>query len=481
MILERRNAVAGPRPPKRRLVNATRTENFHAGNAKKSRGEAETMTGLLHLPASFWRTACRVCSIVRVALPVRHGTGQPRTPRGRSIMRINALIVDDSKAMLRVMSALCNELNINRVDCCQTGEDALKLLDKHKDKYNLLFIDLNMPGMDGMELMKAVAQRRFKGGVAIVSALDERVIALAADVARQRQVHLVGCVSKPIDRDKIAVILEKLRLLLAHARAPDKPLSVDELRDSIRNRRLVPYFQPKVDGRSGAVHGFETLARILIPGSVDCIAPDRFIPVAEQNALMDVVTEEIFSGAFKQFVRILQDVSAHCRMALNLSPFMLNDPTTPDRLHHVASQHGVDPQQVIVEITEHLAVDTTVQMETLNRLRIKGFGLSLDDYGTGFTNIQQLKALPYTEIKIDRSLVHNIARDKLSQIIVKSLFDISQALKVDVVAEGIENADDLTYLKEAAAPVILQGYIISRPKPLDAVLRWCHGWQRVAH
>ncbi len=129
-------------------------------------------------------------------------------------------------------------------------------------------------------------------------------------------------------------------------------------------------------------------------------------------------------------------------------------------------------------MTESYAVENIDQMETLNRLRIHGFGLALDDYGTGYTNIQQLKSLPYTEIKIDRSLIYNICNDKLSQVVAQALFDIFEELNVSIVTEGVELATDLDYLNALNVPIKLQGFIISRPKEVNSICRWHRNWKK---
>ena len=136
------------------------------------------------------------------------------------------------------------------------------------------------------------------------------------------------------------------------------------------------------------------------------------------------------------------------------------------------------PNSLVLEITESIAVESPTQLETLGRLRIKGFELALDDFGTGFTNIQQLKSLPFNEIKLDRSLICNIANDHLSQVVAQSLFNIFEQLDAEVVAEGIDNADDLNYLNAQPIPLLLQGYIISKPKDVNDICRWHHSWKK---
>ena len=139
---------------------------------------------------------------------------------------------------------------------------------------------------------------------------------------------------------------------------------------------------------------------------------------------------------------------------------------------------GVDKSQVILEITEEFALKSTEQLESLNRFRIRGFGLSLDDFGTGFTNLQQLRSLPFTEVKIDRSLITDIHCDQFNQVVVNSLADISSRLNVTLIAEGMETIEDLNYLESNYKKMHIQGFLICTPRPIDNLLRWYHSWTK---
>ena len=124
-------------------------------------------------------------------------------------------------------------------------------------------------------------------------------------------------------------------------------------------------------------------------------------------------------------------------------------------------------------------MNQSIQLETMNRLRIRGFDISLDDFGTGFTNIQQLKSLPFTEIKIDRSLITHVESDRFSQVLIDSLIDIAQNQQLDIVAEGIERIEELQYLDRYKHSLLMQGFLISKPKPLTDLVGWIHSWQRM--
>lgn len=394
-------------------------------------------------------------------------------------MQPNVLIVDDSKAMLGIIAATFRELGIDTLTCVDSGEDAFALIEERITAFQLVIVDLNMPGMDGVELINRLSHRQFPGGVVILSELDNKIVQLAGDVTREHKLHLIGCVNKPVSQDKISAILQKLRSLRRREFLPDNRLGIEQIREAIDQRRLVPYYQPKVDNRHGRVTSLEILSRLVLPGEADAITSNRFIPVAEDNGLVEELTLTLLDSALSEYGALSKAFGANIRISLNVSPLILNDASLPGKLLDLLARRQAGPDRLILEITESHAIESTLQFETLNRLRIKGFDLALDDYGTGFTNIQQLKSLPYTEIKIDRSLIYNIANDKLSQVVAHSLFDIFDELNVEVVAEGIETPQDLAYLNNLPIPISLQGYIISKPKPLEGICRWHRSWKKV--
>lgn len=142
--------------------------------------------------------------------------------------------------------------------------------------------------------------------------------------------------------------------------------------------------------------------------------------------------------------------------------------------------NDLTPANFIIEITEEYALRQSSQLETLNRLRMAGYGISLDDFGTGFTNLNQLRTLPFTEIKIDRSFISRICNDKFSQVIVRSLMEVTKEQGVDIVAEGIEQFDELEYLQQNPTGLLLQGFLICKPKRFDDLISWYVKWQKCA-
>lgn len=392
---------------------------------------------------------------------------------------LNALVVDDAESMLGVISATLADLGLKSCTTTSSSLTALQWLKDTKNNFHVVFIDLNMPDMDGIELINELDKINFPGGIVIISRLDQKIIDLAGETTKNHRLHLIGCISKPITTEKTKPVLKKLETIQTRIDNTNASFALNEIKDAIKNDWLHPYYQPIINNKSARVFALEVLARITKPGKADAIPAGHFIAVAEAGGLVQKITLTVLEKALDELDILKTTMGSHLKIAINISPVLLYNSQLPDLLSRLISSKGFSVKDVIFEITENHAIDNNIQLETLNRLRIKGFNLGLDDFGTGFTNIQQLKNLPYTEIKIDRSLVYGIHQDKLSQVIANSLFDVFNELHVGIVAEGVETEADLNYLNSQSIPINLQGYIISKPKHRDNILRWHNSWQKL--
>ena len=395
----------------------------------------------------------------------------PKTP-------INILIVDDSEAIRIVMDAILQDLSIGDIHTCSSGETTLKSIQSRPSYFDLIFVDLNMPNMDGMELIRHLGEQKFQGGIVIASGMDTRIINLAFEIAKQNRVHLIGSLHKPITSEKIKTSLEKYNQLKNKKNTHKRVLTAQEISDAIDNELLIPYYQPKVDIHSHKLIGIELLARIDAPGHGGTLSPASFIHIAESHQLINKLTYGLLHKSIAEFQEIKNHHPGDYSLAFNLSPLQLEDLDTPKVLDEFIAHFNLSPADFVIEVTEEKALDSNNQLETLNRLRMNGYGVALDDFGTGFTNIHQLLSLPFSEVKIDQSLITNIHKDDFSQVIVQTLLELTQKLEIDLIAEGIESYEELNYLENLSQNIFLQGFIISKPKPKDSFLRWLHSWEK---
>ncbi|MGO3299259.1 MAG: EAL domain-containing response regulator [Pseudoalteromonas sp.] len=390
------------------------------------------------------------------------------------------LIVDDSKAILVVMQAILNELNVYNVTLCLDANEALEKVKKSPLLYDAVFTDLNMSNMDGMELIRHLGEMRYPGGIAIISEMDLKVIDLAADLARQNNAHLIGNIAKPVQLNQVSMLLQKLESLMHHTKRPTEPVSEAQLLHAISHNQITPFYQPKVNLANNKVESIEVLARVITDNQNSAILPEHFICVAEDLEYINLITFQLFEKATSDFSQIKSTLKSDLKLAFNLSPFQLEDLSCPDKLALILQLNHLSVDDIILEITEQHALCTAAQLETLNRLRMRGFGISLDDFGIGFTNIHQLKTLPFTEVKIDRTLISHIEADPFSQVIVSSLVNIAIQNDLVIVAEGIEREEELNFLNAFKEHVLMQGFLICHPKGKDEFIRWAESWTLMA-
>jgi len=402
----------------------------------------------------------------------------PRTPMRTQLP--NILVVDDSKAILIVMKAIFNELEMPEVTTCLSAVTALEKVKPDINFYDAIFTDLNMPEMDGMELIRNLGEIGYCGAIVIISEMDPKIISLAADLAKQHNVHLIGNLTKPVQLNQVNTLLAKIAQLNSHTLVKERPITKAKLISALKNNEITPYYQPKININNNQIQSVEVLARIVSNKNERVILPSRFISLAEQCDLINDITFTLFEKACSDLKQLKEQLGESLKLSFNMSPCQLNDLNCPNKLLLLLQKYGVLPSDVVVEITEQHALSSYTQLETLNRFRIFGFGISLDDFGTGFTNINQLKQLPFTEVKIDRSFISHIETDKFSQVVVSSLINMTNQEQLQLVAEGVERPEELAYLKHYQTDLTIQGFLFSCPKAKAEFISWAQHWIKTA-
>ncbi len=386
--------------------------------------------------------------------------------------RLITLVVEDHDFQRRYLNSVLRVLNVGQVLEADGGSAALELIAGHP--VDVIFLDLKMPGMDGVEFIRHLGQTGFKGSLVLASSLEAELVTAVERVAAAKGVSVLGRLEKPLKPDRTAQLLERHLERAAPARqrrtTSEEAPSSQELHEALEQAQFVPWFQPKVRFVDQRLVGVEALARWQRPGHGLC-GPGTFITAMEQDGRIDRLTEIITEAALRQSRAWLEAGLELC-VSINLSPLSLVSSEWFERLLGLVRDSGVSPRLVTFEVTESaLAGDPTEAIANLVRLRMNGFGLSVDDYGTGYSTLQKLSEFPFTELKIDRSFVAGVHADQRLQAIVDSSVQLAGRLQLTTTAEGVETVGEWSYLKSAGGD-LCQGFLVGKPMPGDEILKW---------
>lgn len=347
-----------------------------------------------------------------------------------------------------------------------------------------VLLDLVMPAGDGVHIMQDLSRRLFDMPLILTSASGKHMLEAAGRSAREQGLAVVGLLPKPFMPNLLLGLLGRVaaggvrRRPRAAVCSPER----SDLEKAIRNGELYAVYQPKISARTGALTGFEALARWRHPERGE-IGPDVFIPAAEAYGLIDALTEYIFDEALTWFGGLCSSLPgaglllgglqpATLTLSINLSAISLTPEGALHGLEPRCRAAGVSPSQVALEITESSATSRPLEsLELLARLRAQGFRLSIDDFGIGYSSMSQLVRLPFSEIKIDKSFVMNAADSETSRSVCHALVMLGHSLGMRVTAEGVEDAETQEYLVDLGCD-FLQGYFISRPLQAAMVMDW---------
>lgn len=385
------------------------------------------------------------------------------------------LLIDDEPFILKLLARQLANLGFTEVTCHQRAHDALAMLRSDAATPALVFCDLQMPEMDGVELVRHLARIEYAGGLVLVSGEDERILKTVKKLAKAHQLNVLGALHKPVAPEQLRKILGgQLSSGVTASRSARRVYPADELQRAIAGGELVNYYQPKVELISGAVAGVETLVRWQHPQD-GLVLPDQFITTAEEQGLIDDLTRVVLTNAVRQ-MRLWQNMGLSLQVAVNVSMDNLVALEFPDWVARTANKAGLPLTSLVLEITEsRLMKNPLAVLDILTRLRLKRIGLSIDDFGTGYSSLAQLRDIPFDELKIDQGFVHGACRDASLKAIVEASCGIARQLGMKIVAEGVEDRADWNFLCAGDCD-LAQGYFIARPMPAEDLPDWMDDW-----
>ena len=374
------------------------------------------------------------------------------------------LIVEDHPFQRMYLQNLLSKLGNFYLECAQDGVEALACLQRRN--FDLVLTDLLMPGMDGVQFIQRLAALRSKPALAIMSAASRRMLMAASLVARNLEVNVIGLISKPVQASALRHLIGQLMALRdSTPNLPVTDIDRESLLHGLDSAEIQAWFQPKKALSNGRIVAAEALARWIHPEH-GVLLPGVFLPALnafnlEERLLWHMLEQGINAQA--KWAKAGYDIP----MSINLPTHLLNSDDLPDRILEFVLRHNGVPGKILFELME---CSTPHQISNFYagacRLRIKGFGLSQDDFGKGYSSYINLVSTPFTELKIDRALVSGCNdNEELAQALA-SIVGLGRQLGLTVVAQGVETAQELAFLRKIKCTQV-QGFLISQAVPSD--------------
>lgn len=394
---------------------------------------------------------------------------------------LRILVIEDHNFQRKAVVHMLHSLLVEEVWQANNGKQALEMIRAEQTRpLDIVLCDLDMPEMDGMEFLRHLAQEQPGISTIILSGMEGALITSVEKMAHSYGLHLLGAVEKPLSLEQLEMLLglhQENKLALAAPRYPTamtpkrSDFTLQEIQQAVESKHIQPFLQPKISLLTGQIIGAEALARWIHP-QYGVIPPDSFIPLLERSENMEGLTFLMLESTAKACL-LLRQKGYDLDISVNISVSSLRDTSLAERITRVVLNTGLEPKHLILEVTESAAMSSVAEaLENLARLRMRGFGLSIDDYGTGFSSMQQLTRVPFTELKIDRSFISDSANNSSSRVVVESSIQMAQKLKVKSVAEGVEKRGEWDMLHDMGCDSA-QGYFIAKPMDVESFITYC--------
>lgn len=385
------------------------------------------------------------------------------------------LVVDDDPVVLMQMTQMLASIGVPDVVTAHNGVEAIVAMNRRADQFGVVVCDLNMPEMDGIEMIRRFGQIGFRGGLILMSGADRQILTTVSKLAALQGLTVVGQIQKPATPESMRELLRQTSQVPIDRRlARDKSaLTPETIRLGIARQEFSVWLQPKVKADTLEPVGVEALARWRQADGT-YVPPDLFIVLAERTGLIGELSGVLLDKGLEAGAR-LHAAGFPLTISINLSALWLDDLNLPDLMLESAHAVGLKPADIVLEVTETgVTKDVAITLDVLSRLRLKGFGLSIDDFGIGYSSFEQLGRIPFTEMKLDRSFVNRGLQDSAARAILESSMAMAQKLSLSTVAEGVETDAELALMRDMGCGSI-QGFLIARPMPVDDLIAWLHG------
>jgi len=342
---------------------------------------------------------------------------------------------------------------------------------------NIAILDLALPGIDALELIRRLAESGSRAGIIVAGAQKSDVLFSIETMAQAYGVDLLGAIAKPVGEQRLQTLIGNYQGARADADAKPGPVfSFAEVGRGLQAREFDPFFQPKIELETGLVKGLEMFARWRHPEH-GVLGPAAFMRALEENKRIDFLDWSMIEKSVAA-CRALHDEGIPISVSINVDQATLAHPQFMAQIGACLERHRILADYITFEMTESAVLSAEPHfLERLLRLRMQGFGLAIDDYGTGRSNLQLLAAVPFTELKIDRSFVDGASRRRAISTVLKSCLGLARSLDRRSVAVGVETKQDWDFLQGLGC-TYAQGYYIAKPMPVEEFPDWLNDWRQ---
>ncbi len=384
-------------------------------------------------------------------------------------------IVDDDE----LFAGLLKEIVKGIYPQVELFHDPLVFIEKDLLHSDVIFLDIKMPKMDGIEILRQLSKKNCQAKLILISGFDSQVLHSTSMLANEIGLNVVAKIAKPANPQQIRKILTSIinsqgaALPIKETISPTTSYPVflrEDIEEAMISQQFILFYQPQIDLQTNKLIGIEALVRWQHP-TYGLIPPNNFIGLIQKYQLMEELTNTVIMMAVEQ-EKTLKSFGYNIIISVNVSASNVTSLTLPEKLEELINHAQINPSMICLEVTEsELMGELISSIDTLTRMRLKGFKLSIDDFGTGYSSLLQLYRIPFNELKIDQSFIKNLRVNPESKIIVDTCITLAHKLGMTVVAEGIEDQETLILLQSMGCDVG-QGYYISRPQSVANIILW---------
>ncbi len=383
------------------------------------------------------------------------------------------IIMDDDIEYANLIFDIAKSFKLN----CIITTNAKDFMDLFNQKVSLVFLDLNIPHLNGIDLLKFISKKNSKCDIVLMSGAEDRVIESAENFAKSINLNVAGRFQKTIRLTELENLLKNI-IANNFPKTSERSLPVtssffdkDELAHALKNNEFLPYYQPQIDLETSKLYGVEVQTRWLNSQQRTLLA-DQFALQMESFGLIDELMWFIFKKSIKEIEDLQKQTQFPLKFSLNLPSRILKDLDFPQKFMALFEQSTLTPNQVTFEITESgIMKDLSNALEIFTRLGLNHINLSLDNFGAGSTTMQQLKLIPANQIKIDKYFIKNMLIEKSVHVTVKKIIELGHELEMKVVAKGVDSQEQLQFLQEHHCDAA-QGAYFSKAMPIQDLHQW---------